>query len=365
MHDDDFLRVEAHDCPMTSCAAPAGSPCRTGRGKVAVQYHIARCRPVPALALALALAKALNVPTPALRKPGTAWAQLPRPAEADAEPAGHARIGYARASTLRQSLDTQLDALKAAGVTRVFAEKISTRATTRPELDKAVTLAQELRAAGVAVTLVVHEHKRLGRGLDLAALAEQLKAAGIGLEFLTGELQGSHDPSGVVFTVLAALSGMEREYIRDRTLEGHESARARGKAIGGAAVTDEHMLSMALHLRDQDLSLRDIAARLVITSGKKKAATPRPRGGRVAAGRQQAASLRPPQPGAPESCAVARREGLASEHVNSAAFRVAFHRCIKRALQTRTLLQLGTTAGEVGGLAGVAGQLDGPVVGCA
>ncbi|MEU6721324.1 recombinase family protein [Nonomuraea sp. NPDC046802] len=268
MRDDDFLRVEAHACPMTSCAAPAGSPCRTGKGKVAVQYHTARFRLVPALA------KALNVPTPAVRKPGTLWIGLPRPAAADAEPAEHARIGYARASTVRQALDTQLDALKAAGVTRVFAEKISTRATVRPELDKAVTLARELRAAGVAVTLVAHEHKRLGRGLDLAALAEQLKTAGIGLEFLTGELRGSHDPSGVVFTVLAALSGMEREYIRDRTLEGHESACARGKAIGGAAVTDEHMLSMALHLRDQDLSLRDIAARLVITSGKKKGRHP-------------------------------------------------------------------------------------------
>jgi len=95
--------------------------------------------------------------------------------------------------------------------------------TVRPELDKAVHLAREVTASGVAVTLVVHEHKRLGRGLDLAALAEQLKVAGVGLEFLTGELQGSHDPSGVVFTVLAALSGMEREYIRDKTLEGHES----------------------------------------------------------------------------------------------------------------------------------------------
>jgi hypothetical protein len=58
------------------------------------------------------------------------------------------------------------------------------------------------------VTLVVQEHKRLGRGLELAALAEQLRAAGIGLEFLAGELQGSHDPSGIVFTVLAALSGI-------------------------------------------------------------------------------------------------------------------------------------------------------------
>ena len=269
MSDDDFLSVEANDCPMSSCAAPAGSPCRTGRGKVAAQYHTARFRLVPRLA------KALSVPVPPLRRPGAAWAELPRPAAATAT-AGQVRIGYARASTARQSLDTQTDSLKASGVTRIFAEKISTRAVTRPELDKAVALAREIRASGAAVTIVVHEHKRLGRGIELAALAEQLRAAAIGLEFLTGELQGSHDPSGVVFTVLAALSGMEREYIRDRTLEGHESARARGKSIGGAAVTDEAMLAAALHLRGQELSLRDIAGRLVIATGKKKGQHPSP-----------------------------------------------------------------------------------------
>ena len=269
MSDDDFLSVEANDCPMSSCAAPAGSPCRTGRGKVAAQYHTARFR------LFARLAKALSVPVPPLRRPGAAWAELPCPAAATAT-AGHVRIGYARASTARQSLDTQTDSLKASGVTRVFAEKISTRAVTRPELDKAVALAREIRASGAAVTIVVHEHKRLGRGIELAALAEQLRAADIGLEFLTGELQGSHDPSGVVFTVLAALSGMEREYIRDRTLEGHESARARGKSIGGAAVTDESMLAAALHLRGQELSLRDIAGRLVIATGKKKGQHPSP-----------------------------------------------------------------------------------------
>ena len=191
-------------------------------------------------------------------------------------PAGHVRIGYARASTVRQSLDTQTDSLRASGITRIFAEKISTRALTRPELDKAVALAREIRASGAAVTIVVHEHKRLGRGIELAALAEHLRAADIGLEFLTGELQGSHAPDGVVFTVLAALSGMEREYIRDRTLEGHESARTRGKVIGGAAVTDDAMLAVALHLRGQELSLRDIAAGLVISTGKRKGQHPSP-----------------------------------------------------------------------------------------
>lgn len=47
-------------------------------------------------------------------------------------------------------------------------------------------------------------------------------------------------------------------------------------SVGGAGVTDDHMLSMALHLRDQELSLRDIATRLVITKGKKKGQHPSP-----------------------------------------------------------------------------------------
>ncbi|PZT75275.1 recombinase family protein [Streptomyces sp. AC1-42T] len=268
---DDFKRVEAHTCPMSTCAVPPGSPCHTGRGKVAVQYHTARFRLVPQLA------KVLNVPTPAVRKPGSAWTELPRPVDTGAEPVGHVRLGYRRAFTARQSLDAQFDAMAESEVNRVFADKISARAAKRPELEAAVTLAGEIRSSGVRVTLVVHEHKRLGRGIELAVLAEELKACDVGLAFLTGELQGSHDPSGIVLTVLAAMSGMERGYIRDRTLEGHESARKRGKTIGGAGVVDDAMHSMALHLREQEMSLRGIAARLVITAGGKKGQHPTPR----------------------------------------------------------------------------------------
>ena len=42
------------------------------------------------------------------------------------------------------------------------------------------------------------------------------------------------------------------------------------KAIGGAAVTDDAMLAVALHLRGQELSLREIADRLGIAAGKKR-----------------------------------------------------------------------------------------------
>ncbi|MCO8303265.1 hypothetical protein [Streptomyces sp. RKCA744] len=58
--------------------------------------------------------------------------------------------------------------------------------------------------------------------------------------------------------------------------KGHESARKRGKTIGGATVADPNMPAMALHLREQGLSLRDVAAKLVITTGKKKGQHPSP-----------------------------------------------------------------------------------------
>jgi hypothetical protein len=40
--------------------------------------------------------------------------------------------------------------------------------------------------------------------------------------------------------------------------------------FGDAGVTDSDILSMALYLRNQEMSLRDIGKRLVITTGAKK-----------------------------------------------------------------------------------------------
>ncbi|MER6530876.1 hypothetical protein [Streptomyces sp. NPDC001508] len=48
----------------------------------------------------------------------------------------------------------------------------------------------------------------------------------------------------------------------------------RQQSIGGAAVTDDAVLAVALHLCDQELSLREIAERLVISTGKKKGRHP-------------------------------------------------------------------------------------------
>ena len=45
-------------------------------------------------------------------------------------------IGYARVSTDDQSLNSQTDALSAAGAEKVFADRISGSKRTRPELDR-------------------------------------------------------------------------------------------------------------------------------------------------------------------------------------------------------------------------------------
>lgn len=271
---DPYALVEAHVCPMSSCRAPAGSPCRTTSGKVAVKYHTARFQLVPSLR------SELHVTTPALRNPGSTWRTLPAPLRNAPAIESEIRIGYARVSTRGQEIQSQVDALQASGVHRLFQEHISTRVRERPEMKAALATAREYRSLGAKVTLVVHEMKRLGRGaLELLRAAEELRDAGIELEFLTGPLQGKHDPAGhgaALFAFFAAMAEAERDYIRDKTLEGHETARAKGKAIGGVKVTDDDMLAMALHHRSQELSLREIAARLVITKGTKKGQHPSP-----------------------------------------------------------------------------------------
>ena len=98
-------------------------------------------------------------------------------------------LGYARCSTATQELQTQLDALAAAQCTRVFSEKISTRIKIRPELEKALTLAHEIKTAAPdqPVILTVHEMKRLPRNAaELMTLSAHLPGGGVQLELLTG-----------------------------------------------------------------------------------------------------------------------------------------------------------------------------------
>ncbi|MFI9720544.1 recombinase family protein [Streptomyces sp. NPDC052396] len=256
--------TERHDCPK--CEAPAGSPCRTSTGKVAANYHTGRFALVPALKAEL------TVKTPADRRPGKPWvAGAAVPETAEVAPGAAIRIGYARCSMVGQELQSQLDALAGADCTRVFSEKISTRVKERPELEKALTLAREIRAAapGQPVILTVAEMKRLARSAaELMSLSATLQADGIQLELLSGPLQGVYDPNGagaIVFAVLAVSAEVEREGIREKTLEGLETAARKGNHGGRPTVMDADKLAAAKARRAKGESVTAIAKALGVS----------------------------------------------------------------------------------------------------
>jgi DNA invertase Pin-like site-specific DNA recombinase len=137
-------------------------------------------------------------------------------------------IGYARVSTPDQSLDRQLDELRAHGCERVFAEAASgKRGAHRPEWDACLG---HLRRGDA---LVVVELSRLGRNTgDLGRLLDHLDEHGIGLRILNLGADTTTSAGRLIFTITGAVAAMERELLVERTQSGLAAARARGR-VGG------------------------------------------------------------------------------------------------------------------------------------
>ena len=136
-------------------------------------------------------------------------------------------IGYARVSTDDQSLDSQTDALSAAGAEKVFADKISGSRRTRPELDR---MLEQLRDGDV---VTVTKYDRLARSLkDLLEIVEAIRDRGAGFRSLAEDIDTTTPAGRLVFHVFASIAQFERERISERTREGLAAARKRGR-IGG------------------------------------------------------------------------------------------------------------------------------------
>jgi DNA invertase Pin-like site-specific DNA recombinase len=137
-------------------------------------------------------------------------------------------IGYARVSTQDQDLSGQLEALKAAGATKVYREKVGGARADRPEVAK---LMSGLKAGDV---VVVTKLDRLGRSTrELLDLIDRIGEAGASFRSLGDPLWDTGSPQGrLLSTLLAAIAEFERELIRERTGEGRERAMANGVKFG-------------------------------------------------------------------------------------------------------------------------------------
>lgn len=233
--------VEQLDCP--TCGAGAGSPCRTRSGNTAIKYH------TPRFLLPPALRDAHEIDVPASREPGRPWQSRPASRRT-------IRIGY------------QLDAPQCA---HVFLEQVSATVRARPELDNALRLAAALKESvpGRQVILMVPELNRLARNTpELISVAAAVDAIDVRLELLDGPLAGSHEPNSMFFAVLGAAAELDRDHLREKTREGRRAAEAKGHRSGRPKVFDEDLLRQARELRDQGMSVPEIAAHLTINTGK-------------------------------------------------------------------------------------------------
>ena len=155
------------------------------------------------------------------------------------------KLGYARCSTLDQNLDWQIDALMKEGCDRIFQEKYTGTRKDRPELLRMMDMLRE------GDTVIICELTRLSRSVkDLFDLVEQVEKAGANIKSLKEPWLDTTTPQGrLLFTIFSGVSQFERELIRERTMEGLASARARGR-MGGRPGKDKKIVEQALTLYD-------------------------------------------------------------------------------------------------------------------
>ena len=171
------------------------------------------------------------------------------------------RLGYGRVSTQDQNLDAQRDALKKAGVDKIFIEKITGTKASRPELDK---LREQMREGD---TLVITRLDRLGRSTrDLLAISSELEEKGVELE-VTDQNINTQTPAGrLFFVMIAAMAEFEHDLMVARTKDGLAAARARGR-MGGRKpkLTEAQKKQVQTLYAAKELTVREIAALFNVT----------------------------------------------------------------------------------------------------
>lgn len=142
-----------------------------------------------------------------------------------------ALIGYARTSTSDQKagLAAQLRDLTDAGCAKIFKEEISSVASQRLELDRALDYLRE------GDILIVTKLDRLARSVaDLVAITEALRIKGVALRILSISLDTATPTGKLMLNLLGSIAEFERELMLERQREGIAKAKAEGKYKGRA-----------------------------------------------------------------------------------------------------------------------------------
>ena len=148
---------------------------------------------------------------------------------------------------------------------RIYYDQVSGKVDSRPGLNACI------KALQPGNTLVIWKLDRLGRDLKhLINTVESLRTRNIGFKVLTGagaDIDTTTPNGKLFFAVFAALAEYERDLIRERTLAGLKSARARGRLGGRPRKMDKTTLQMAMKAMSDTSSIaKDVAKKLGITT---------------------------------------------------------------------------------------------------
>ncbi|MFK5691339.1 recombinase family protein [Ornithinimicrobium sp. LYQ92] len=168
-----------------------------------------------------------------------------------------AEFGYARVSTGDQSVDLQVRALVEAGVpaTGIVTETASGTDPTRPGLRGL------LGRLGEGDRLTVWRFDRVFRSTrHMLELTDDLATRGVEFRSLRESIDTSTSMGRFFFTVVAAMSQMEADLIRERTSAGLAAAKASGKQLGRPSAITPAQAAMVRRLLAEGSTQRAAAA---------------------------------------------------------------------------------------------------------
>ena len=136
-----------------------------------------------------------------------------------------AKVGYARVSSVGQSLDVQRE--KLGDCDKLFEEKRSGTTDARPQLKQCLDYVRD------GDQLIVTRIDRLARStLHLCQIAETLSEKGVDLVVLDQNIDTSDATGRLLFNMLGAIGQFETEIRAERQMDGIKKAKDRGVQFG-------------------------------------------------------------------------------------------------------------------------------------
>ncbi len=162
-----------------------------------------------------------------------------------------ALVGYARVSSVGQSLDIQLE--KLAHCDKVFQEKKSGTSDKRPRLQECLEYVRE------GDTLVITRLDRLARStLHLCQIADELQRKKVNLKVIDQNIDTGDATGRLLFNMLSAIAQFETELRSERQVDGIQKAKERGVRFGRQGKLTAQQIAEMRQRRKQGILIKTL-----------------------------------------------------------------------------------------------------------